>query len=294
MDLNEMLVFSKVVDAGSFTRGALWLGLPKSTVSRKVTNLEERLGVRLLHRTTRHLQLTEIGRFYYERCLQIIQDAEEAELAVTQLQQTPIGYLRLTAPVDFALTFLGSMLANFLKRYPDVTIDMEATDRLVDLVREGFDIGIRIGKFPDSSLIARQLTQANFNIYASNEYLQKAGRPKQPHELAQHSVIHFPPEQAGKAIKLSKNNKTVEVPITTRLTVNSLTVARDAALDGLGIAILPEFVCAQKVKEKKLKVLLADWALPSSPIYAVYPSRRHLSAKVQVFLNFLTEQFQHL
>src|SRR4051794_6644985 len=178
MDLNEMLVFTRVVQAGSFTAGAAALGMPKSSVSRKVSELEERLKARLLQRTTRKLSLTDVGRIYYEHCARIVSEVEDAERAVNSLQETPRGLLRVTAPTNFA--FLGPIVSDYLKRYPEVRVDLFCTGRTVDLVEERFDVAIRAGALADSSLIARSLGSAKWLLVATPAYLKKRGRPKSP------------------------------------------------------------------------------------------------------------------
>src|SRR5262245_55668592 len=184
MDLNEIAVFTRVVQAGSFTAAAKVLGMPKSTVSRKVSDLEERLNARLLQRTTRKLSLTDAGRTYFDHGLRIVNELEEAERAVGSLQDTPRGLLRVTAGPNSA--WLGDIVAEFLKRYPEVQLDLVCTARSVDLVEERFDLGIRAGTLADSSLIARSLGSATWFLVATAGYLRKRGRPRTPHDLAKH------------------------------------------------------------------------------------------------------------
>src|SRR5260370_4268952 len=181
MALNEMLVFARVVQAGSFTTAAAELGMPKSTVSRKVSELEERLKSRLLQRTTRKLSLTDVGRIYYDYCSRIVGEIEDAEHAVSSLQETPRGLLRVTAPVN--ATFLGSIVSDYLRRYPEVQLDLFCTARAVDLVEERFDLGIRAGTLPDSTLIARSLCSAKWLLVATPAYLKKRGRPRSPNHF---------------------------------------------------------------------------------------------------------------
>src|SRR5260221_6497207 len=189
MDLNEMLVFARVVQAGSFTTAAAALGMPKSTVSRKVSELEERLKARLLQRTTRKLSPTDAGRTYYDYCARIVGEIEDAERAVSSLQATPRGVLRVTAPVNVA--FLGPIVSDYLKRYPDVRIDLFCTGRSVDLVEERFDLGIRAGALADSTLIARSLGMVKWFLVATPAYLKKHGRPQTPDDLKRHACLLF-------------------------------------------------------------------------------------------------------
>src|SRR5882672_12732054 len=189
MDLNEILVFARVVQAGSFTMAAAQLGMPKSTVSRKVSELEERLRARLLQRTTRKLSLTDAGRTYYDYSARIVGEIEDAERAVSSLQQTPRGVLRVTAPVNVA--FLGPIVSDYLKRYPEVRIDLFCTGRLVDLIEERFDLGIRAGLLGDSTLIARSLGNVKWFLVAAPAYLKKHGRPRSPDDLKKHDCLLF-------------------------------------------------------------------------------------------------------
>src|SRR5262245_50525709 len=189
MDLNEMLVFARVVQAGSFTTAAAQLGMPKSTVSRKVSELEERLGSRLLQRTTRALSLTDVGRTYYDYCARIVGEIEEAERAVSSLQGTPRGLLRVTAPVN--VSFLGPIVSGFLERYSEVQIELFCTQRSVDLIEERYDLGIRAGALVDSTLIARSLGTVRWFVVATRAYLKKHGRPRSPEELKEHRCVLF-------------------------------------------------------------------------------------------------------
>ncbi len=289
-NLNEMAIFTRVVEAGSFSGAARLLGLPKSNVSRKVAQLEERLGVRLLERTTRALKLTEVGAAYFERCARIVSEAEEANLAVTRMQESPRGRLRITAPTEFGNLYLGKVVSEYLQTYPRVNIEVELTNRVVDLIEEGFDLAIRGGTLPDSSLIARKLASEAIFICASPAYLAEHGRPQRPEELIRHPLIHSSATR-GKHVRLSsKNGETVTAPIQGSLQVNSLALARDAAVAGLGLVVLPEMICWQDLREERLKTVLPDWRLPSGGLYGVYPTPRHLSTKVKTFLDLLGEK----
>lgn len=282
MDLNEILVFARVVQAGSFTAAAAALGMPKSSVSRKVSELEERLKSRLLQRTTRTLSLTDVGRTYYEYCLRIVSEIEEAERAVSQLQDTPRGPLRVTAPLNFA--FLGPIVAAFLKRYPEVRLDLVCTDRLVDLVEERFDVGIRAGVLADSTLIARSLGQVPRFLVASPTYLKKHGRPRTPEDLARHECLLFGAGRDRALLRLEADERTLALEVPVKFLVNDSDMLHAAAVAGLGIALVPIFRCSDDLKQKRLERVLPAWKAPLTPIQAVYPSTRHLSLKVKKFV----------
>ncbi|HEX2881045.1 MAG TPA: LysR family transcriptional regulator, partial [Polyangiaceae bacterium] len=191
MDLNEIAIFAQVVQAGSFTSAAAQLGMPKSTVSRKIAELEERLDSRLLQRTTRKLSLTDAGRAYYDYCARIVADIDEAERAVTSLQAIPKGLLRITAPINMG--FLAPIISDYLKRFPEVNIDLFCTARTVDLVEERFDVGIRAGVLADSTLIARNLGTIKWFLVAGPGYLKERGRPRLPEDLKKHDCLLFGP-----------------------------------------------------------------------------------------------------
>ena len=288
MDLNEMLVFARVVQAGSFTAAAAELGMPKSTVSRKVTELEERLKSRLLQRTTRKLSLTDVGRTYYEYCARIAGEVEDAERAVSNLQQIPRGLLRVTAALNFA--FLGPIVGDFLKRYPEVQLELLCTGRTVDLVEERFDAGIRAGTLADSTLIARSLGRASWFLVATPAYLKKRGRPKSPNDLNEHDCLFFGSGPTTVALRLEKKDASVQVEVPARFLVNDLDILYDAATAGLGIALLPAFRCVADLRSHKLERVLRDWSAPSTPVHVVYPSARYLAPKVKRFIEHLQER----
>jgi len=286
-NLNDMLIFTKVLEAGSFTAAAKQLGLPKSTVSRKIALLEESLGVRLLERTTRALKLTEIGAAYLERCSRIVNDVEEANLIATQMQAQPKGRLKITAPTEFGASYLGAIIADYLEQYPQVEVDVDLTNRVVDLIEEGFDLAIRAGTLPDSTLIARKLANEQVFICASPVYLERRGKPLTPEDLSGHEMILAPGAIQSHVKLVSEEGAAVTVAVRGNLRVNSLTMARDAAVAGLGLVALPEMICWQDLQSGNLRVALDGWSLPGSGLYAVYPSPRHLSAKVKTFIDFL-------
>ncbi|WNG25945.1 LysR family transcriptional regulator [Cystobacter fuscus] len=287
MDLNELLVFAKVVQAGSFTAAARGLRMPKSTVSRKVSELEERVGAQLLQRTTRQLRLTEVGQAYYEHCARIVAEAEQADLVVTRMQAAPHGLLRVTAPLTFSI--LGPIVTEFLRRYPDVQVEMVCSDRTVDLVDEGFDLAIRAGKLADSSLMARRLGNIERVVVASPDYLRARGTPKTPRDLEKHDCLLFGSSREANHWALRSGSKSVEVQVPTRLAVNEPDMLRGMALAGAGIALLPNIACAEDVTSGRLQHLLPDWAASETPVHAVYPSSRHHAPKVMAFVELARE-----
>ncbi|MBX3193202.1 MAG: LysR family transcriptional regulator [Labilithrix sp.] len=284
-DLNALQVFVKVVQTGSFTGAARTLGMPKSTVSQRVSELEERLGARLLQRTTRRLSITDQGRVYYDHCARIFTEIEEADRAVTSLQESPRGLLRITVPAS--TQFLGPVLTDFLGRCGGVQLDVLCTDRFVNLVEESFDIAIRAGALSDSTLMARNLGTLHFLPVASPRYLKKHGRPRSPRDLAKHRCLVFSVGPHPRVWRLSHGDEKREVTLTPALAVNDLDILHDAVIGGVGIAILPTYRCVDDLDAKRLERVLPDWEAPSEPIHALYPSGRHLSPKVKAMLDHL-------
>ncbi|HTJ43995.1 MAG TPA: LysR substrate-binding domain-containing protein [Kofleriaceae bacterium] len=290
MDLNEIVVFAKVVDTRSFTAAAQQLGLPKSTVSRKIAQLEERLGVRLLQRTTRKLNLTEVGQAYYERCQRIVQDIAAAEQVVTDMQTAPRGLLRVTVPVDLGSTYMGALVADFLAQYPEIQLELDLADRIVDLIEEGVDLGIRFGPLIESTLIARKLGALQLRACAAPSYVSKRGAPTTPAQLADHDTLVFAPSGRAVPWMLHGPGGVVDATPRGRLVSNGVLALRDATRAGAGISLLPELVLADDVAAGRLVYVLDGWSMQQSELFAVYPSTRNLSPKVRAFLEFLTSK----
>ncbi len=289
-DLNEMAIFVHVVEAGSFTGAARNLGLPKSTVSRKITQLEERLGVRLIQRTTRSLRLTDTGNAYYNHCSRILSEIEEANIAVTQMQTTPTGTLRITAPVLFGATVLSSLVAEFIEHHPQLNVDMVLSDQQLDLVQEGIDVAFRIGQLEDSSLIGRYLGDVRAVLCAGSDYVQSHGCPKHPEELDKHQLITA--SQWLQWNLLGPDGSEATVNVKPRLQTNDFASMFALALSGAGIAPLPTVIAAPALHSGELVQVMPDYPFEASPIHALYPSNRHLSAKVRSFVDFVIDNIR--
>jgi DNA-binding transcriptional LysR family regulator len=287
MDLNDILVFAKVVEAGSFIGASRSLGVPKSTVSRKVSALEEHLGARLLQRSTRKQSLTDVGQAFYQHAVRVVAEAEEAELVVDRMQDVPRGLLRITTPLSFG--YLGPFVASFLKRYPEVQIEMVCADRIVDLIQEGFDIAVRAGHLVDSTLIARRLGTLRSYVVAAPAFLKQHGNPKAPHDLARFDCVVFGAGTDRTTWRLRGRGKTLTVDVRTRFIVNDFDFLDEAVRSGLGIGMLPVFRCIEHLRTKKLTRVLPQWCSLETPLHAVYPSTRHLSPKTAAFLDHLRE-----
>lgn len=289
MDLNDIVVFTKVVETKSFTGAADALGLPKSTVSRKLAQLEERLGVRLVQRTTRKLALTEIGEAYYERCSRIVADIAAAEQLVTDMQSTPRGRLRVTASVDFSTRFLGEIVAEFLAQHPEINVELEATDRVVDLIEDGFDLAVRFGQMPESTLIARRLCGLHLILCASPDYLARRGTPRTVEELDEHDHVLFTPVSRNQTWTLANGDASYEFGRPARLATNNYGAVVDVARAGGGIALISEFMVTEEIKNGQLVRVLPDWQTRPTDVHAVYPARQNVPPRLTLFLDHLSK-----
>ncbi len=289
MDLNDIVVFTKVVETKSFTGAAEQLGLPKSTVSRKLAQLEERLGVRLVQRTTRKLALTDIGQAYYERCARIVADVAAAEQLVTDMQSTPRGRLRMTAPVDLSMRYLGLIVADFLAAHSDINLELEATDRIVDLIEEGFDLAVRFGTLPESTLIARRLCSISAVMCASPAYLARRGTPTTIEELDEHDRVLFTPGPRTQSWTMTHGDQVYEFGRPARFASNNVGACYEAALTGAGIALLTDFIVARDCERGTLVYVLPDWTGRAIEVNAVYPARQNLPPRLSLFLDHLAK-----
>ena len=289
MDLNDIVVFTKVVETKSFTGAADALGLPKSTVSRKLAQLEERLGVRLVQRTTRKLALTEIGEAYYARCSRIVADVVAAEQLVTDMQSTPRGRLRVTATVDFSTRFLGAIVAEFLAAHRDINIELEATDRVVDLIEEGFDVAVRFGDMPESTLIARRLCSVRIICVAAPSYLARMPPLANVEDLDEHDHVLFTPVSRNQTWTLVNGEATHEFGSPARLASNNFGAVLDLALAGGGVALISDFMVADALATGQLVWVLRDWATRPTEVHAVYPARQNLPPRLTLFLDHMAK-----
>lgn len=290
--LNDMALFVEVVKARGFRHAAEVVGLPNSTVSRRVSNLEKAIGLRLLHRTTRKIELTEAGQIYFERCKRIVDEAKLAHEQLGEILAQPTGVLRASLPVDFANIYLAPHIAEFARLYPGISFDFDLTPRLVDLVSEPFDVAIRMGNQPDSHLIARQLANLPCYLYASPKYLESSGEPCVPADLAQHECLGFRSMKSN-GWTLRHADESVQVAVSGRFQLNSVGLIRRLATLDLGIAVMPEEIVAEDVAQGRLRRILTDWEGPSTPVYAMTETRL-LPAKTQRFIEFLRENLDRI
>ena len=289
---HAIVAFVKVVEAGSFARAADRLGVSVSSVSRHVTELEAHLGARLLNRTTRTLSLTEVGRAFHERSVQLLADLEEAEEAAGAGAVIPRGTLRLTCGVTFGVGHLTAAIAEFMGRYPEMRFDVELSDRIVDLVDEGFDAAVRIGPIGGTNLVGRKVGTTELICCAAPSYLARRGEPREPDELATHTCLTYEYAlQAGQWPFRGADGRVRTVRVSGPVHANSGGFLAGLARAGVGVVYEPDFVVGPDVRAGHLVPILRAFAPPASGINVVYPSRRHLSAKVRAFTDFLVQRF---
>jgi len=285
--LLAMRVFAQVVDSGSFTRASERLGLSTTAASRLVGDLENHLGVRLLHRTTRRLNLTDAGRNYLERCIAILGDVDAAEAMASSDSGQIAGVLRISAPVVFGSRYLGTLVARFCEAHPDLTVEVALIDRPVDLVEERFDLAIRITQEIRTTLVARRLASARLALVASPAYLDRHGRPQAPADLQHHRCLGFVHTRGGVEWELTGPGGPYVVPLRGPLRANNGDLMATASIGGMGIALLPVFITAAAIARGDLEVVLPAHPPVSVGIHAVYQTRQHLAAKVRSFVDFL-------
>lgn len=289
--LRDMALFVAVAKAKSFTRAAEALSLPLSSLSRRIAALEKAIGLQLLNRTTRKIELTEAGAIYFARCQQIVEAAHIAHEQLQTFAATPRGRLRVSMPVNFGTFFLAPLIANFAERYPDVSFDLDLSPRRVDLLSEPFDLAIRVGELPDSSLIVRRLALVPAGLYAAPSYLERFGTPAHPLELPQHTCIQLL-SSAGSAVwKLRRAEETVEVDVAGRFAINNIGMVQRLAVLGLGIGAIDATIANESVQAGRLQQVLPTWQLPPVPIFALTATRL-LPAKTALLIDFLAEQLQ--
>ena len=284
--LNDMALFVEVVKAKSFRRAGEAIGMPIATVSRRISGLEQAIGLRLLHRTTRRIELTEAGQLYYERCRRIVEEARLAHQQLGEMLEQPSGVLRVSLPVDFATIYLAPSLGEFAQRYPGIRFELDLTPRKVDLVAEPYDLAIRMGEQPDSTLIARKLADLPRHLYAAPAYLERTGEPQHPRDLSGHACL--PMLRQPLVWRLHHGGGAVDAAINGRFHVNSVGLMRELALQGMGIALVAPEIVAADVAAGTLRRVLPGWRGPDVPVYAVTETRL-LPAKTQRFIEFLVE-----
>ncbi len=291
--MHSMAVFRRVVEAKSFSAVARETNMSQSTVSKHIAALEERLGAKLLNRSTRSLKLTEAGKEYYHHCIRILNDFQEAEASIGKGKIKPTGTLRLSTSAAFGRTCLMPHLAEFFNAFPDIDIDLLFNDNYIDLVKEGIDLAFRIGPLADSTLIARKIGTSPRVVVASTEYLVKHGRPKKPADLVKHNCLFYSQQKTPDLWYFNSIQEGDEsIRVTGRLKASSPDAVCDATLEGLGISILCQWYAKQYIETGKLKVIMPDYRPTTYDIHAVYPERRFVPQKVKQMIEFIAEKLE--
>jgi DNA-binding transcriptional LysR family regulator len=289
----DMRIFAQVMESGSFTAAADQLGLSKQFISRRLMQLEERLGVRLLNRSTRRLDVTPLGQAYYESALRLVAEVEQAEQSIAGQNAQPRGTIRLSAPLSFAMAHLGCLLPLFLQRYPEVSVELDLSDRSVDLLGEGYDLALRIGLLEDSTLIARRLALIDRVYCCSPDYLASRSAPQAPEELKDHDCLPYGHSRQVQW-RFERNGKPLTINLCGRMRANNGDLLRDAAVAGLGITYLPLFIVGEQLKEGRLVRVLDEYRTEPLVLSAVYPQHRQSSRPVQALIEFLKEHLIEL
>jgi DNA-binding transcriptional LysR family regulator len=284
VNLNDTLVFVRVAQAGSFSAAARLMGMPVSTLSVRVSRLEQRLGVTLLQRTTRRLRLTEAGQAYLQQAARGLEEIAQAEAQIDAGRHEAQGLLRITLPIDMGDEQLLDILSGYRARHPGVSVELVFSDARLDLVEQGLDVALRAGELADSSLVARQIGQARWAPFAHPDYLKRAPALRQPKDLAQHATLCFSP-LGRESWTLMRGKTRVNVPLHSAFAANDMRMIRRLALDAQGVALLPDYVCHREVDHGHLMPLLPGWYARTDPIHLVYPSQRYVPAKLRHFID---------
>jgi DNA-binding transcriptional LysR family regulator len=290
IDLNDIVVFARVIEAGSFTAAARLLGMPKTTVSRRIAALEREVGVRLIQRTTRSLNVTDAGRLYYEQSSQALRTIEDANQLLAEARAEPSGTIRISAPVGFGAHFLTATVCDFLAAHPKTRVELRLTDDMLNLVENGIDLAFRTGTLPDSTLIARKLGAAYRTLCASPDYLARRGTPVVPADLAHHDCVIAGQSAVSANWVLDGPHGEETVAVSGRFAANEMQAVVAAAIAGYGIAQLPHTLVEASIREGRLRRVLDDYTTPVGGLHVVYPSSQHLSPLVKAFIELAAER----
>ncbi|MCL1142226.1 LysR family transcriptional regulator [Shewanella gaetbuli] len=292
-DLNGMMLFAAVVRANGFSQAARDIGQAKSTISRKVAQLEEELGVRLLQRDTRNISLTQVGALFFQHCESISQEIEAAKAIIENTHNDISGSLRIAIPVSFSQEVIGHLCSSFMRLYPNIELDIQFTDSDVSLVGEGYDIALKYGPLQSSDLVARLLFERQPILVASPNYIKKFGAPATPQELSQHQGILLGTTLSAPIWSVGKGNRKIMATFQRKVRVNSANMVKRFALDDFGIALLSNTSCKQEIASGSLVPILQEWPMDSIKVYGVYSSRRQLAANISAFLDFISKRYSN-
>ena len=289
--LEDMNVFIRVVEAGGISRAAEQLGQAKSAVSKRLADLEARLGTRLINRTTRNSSLTETGKEFYERAIKIVDDVSELNALSKDTNTRLEGVIKLAVPLSFGLAHLAPAIDIFAKRHPDLTINIDFSDRQIDLVEEGFDLAFRIAELKDSTLAARKITPIRLILCASPAYIKKNGMPETPEQLKKHNFLKYSVIGSSSLKLKDKNGKDHTVRLSAKMIANNGDFLKDMAIAGHGIVTTPTFIAWKAITTGDLVPILTDYKLAQPSAYAVYPQNRYISQRARLLIDFLVERF---
>jgi DNA-binding transcriptional LysR family regulator len=282
-----MRVFARVAQLGGFAAAARDLNVSSAAVTKHVAALEERVGARLLNRTTRSVSMTEAGRVYLERCLECLQAFDDADASIGELASAPRGLLRITAPVEYGNLHLAALLATFLERYPEITVDLRLSNRVVDLVEDRIDVALRYAPSLDASYVARPLATSRLALWASPQYLRAHGRPRKPEDLHEHRCLVFSEPAPRDELSFTRGSKRVRVKLKPTMLSNSGEALMECACASAGVALAPSMLAAKAYAQGRVEPILLDWSILDGRLFACYPHRRHLSPKVAALIEFL-------
>ena len=294
IDKNAMALYVKVVENNSFSRAAEREGIPVSTISRKISELEKALGTRLLERSTRRLRMTDIGQDYYERCRRGLEEFETANLMVKDQQAQVSGRLRLSVPPSISDVLVIPLIEDFQALYPNAIVNCLVTDRHVNHIEDGIDISLRVGDLKDSSLVARRLLRYRSVLVASPGYLESAGMPSHPNELPLHALVAFSRWEPAVTWRLENNGETQKINVQPRIAINDYAGIQSAVINGLGISEIPSIICGQGLQDGSLVEVMPEWQFAAVTLSAIYPSNRNLSRLVRLFKDFCVERIDGL
>jgi len=295
LDLNQLAVFIRVVDEGSFTAAGKALNMPKSRVSRMVADLESQLGVRLLQRSTRQISLTQVGADYYDNCKHMVSDIMDVHTRISDQQDKPHGLLRIAVPMVVGAGIFGGFVARFQQIYPDVKIEVVHTDRQVNLIEEGFDLGMYMGDLPESSLVARNIGQTDAILCASPEYLAKVGPLSSPADLAKLDFVKVGDGMQAEVLEMvNESGEEISVRLEPSIVTNNISVALNGIISAAGVGLVPMFMAGDYIMSGRMQLLFPDWTVKPEQISVVYPSRQYLTLKVRKFIDFLVAEIEEL
>ncbi len=293
IDLNAMMLFARVVEAQSYTRAAREMGIPKSTISRKISQIEEQLGVRLLQRNSRSLSLTELGAQVYENCVNILHEMESVQATIENSRQDVSGALKVVVPISFNQDAIATLCAGFLKKYPGVELNLQFSDGNIDLIGRGYDIAVMFGPLTNSDLVARLLFERPMVLVASPAYVRAQGRPDSPQALAQHQGILLGGHNAAAIWPLGTGKQKSLISFKAKVCANSASAVKQMAQAGLGIAMMTEAQCRRELKNGELVQLLRDYPIEPLKAYGLYSSRYQLAPKISVFLDYFAKHIDN-